>query len=509
MSIRALPATAAVLSTALLLTTGSAALAASNTLTLTAVNRSGAKVAISATAVNLSTSSSYTLRAGKARKLPKGNYAVVVSIPTGSTTTLGGRTVKVSGNSKLTLDARSGRRISLGLNPAPSGLAARLDVQICTKTDAPARIDASTWDRTALYVIPSKSTKLAYGALGSWTDGSAETASYAVMHRTTGLPSAPAKTFRRTGLATVQVTSRRGPNSANYLNQAVQPVKGGCGDDLWAPLGSTDRPASNKLYLSAGTWDLQAEGTPTVTRKVAAGKAYSVRLNSAGWGPGTELPYTYQGRLEFPLDDMFADPSLSATSGSISDGRGTATLTYRGKVVKTRSNPGGSRPSLYYRPAKAGWYTLTNTATRYEAGVTFPAGMLSTSSRVTYRFPLNPKAKKNTLAPNYSVQIIPAGLDLYNKAKPGSTTTVTLRLNRVVHYEDLTRGANPKLKSLTAKISADGGKTWRAVPVRKIGGNWTAVVKNPAAGYVAVSVRATYTSGGYSESTIYRTYRIG
>ena len=75
---------------ALLLSTGGAALAATNTLTLTALNRSGAKAGISATAVNVDTSAEYSIKAGKAKKLPKGTYAVLAAIETVDTSTLAG-----------------------------------------------------------------------------------------------------------------------------------------------------------------------------------------------------------------------------------------------------------------------------------------------------------------------------------------------------------------------------------------------------------------------------------
>src|SRR5690349_2565764 len=119
---------------ALVLSTGGAAVAATNTLTVTVLNRSGAKVSASATVVNLATSERFTAHSGKKKKLPKGNYAVLTSVTSGSTTTLGGRTVKVSGSAKLTVDARQGKRVNLAVRPAPAGLFRNLSARICTNT---------------------------------------------------------------------------------------------------------------------------------------------------------------------------------------------------------------------------------------------------------------------------------------------------------------------------------------------------------------------------------------
>ncbi|HWS35207.1 MAG TPA: hypothetical protein VN408_21000 [Actinoplanes sp.] len=246
-------ATSALIPALLLGTTGPAT-AAANTLTITALNRSGTKIATTATVVNLDGSGHYEVRTGTKRKLPKGRYAVITSISTGNSTTLGGKTVTVSGASKLTIDARQGRLVRIGMSPAVTGLSPRISAQICTRTGR-----SADWDVEA------------------------------------------------------------------YADE---------GQSLYA--------------------------IPTASKKIA-----------------------------------------------------------------------------------------------------------------------------------------------------GSSTAVALKLSRHLIWGDIKKGAAPKLKSLTTKASFDGGKTWRAVPVRKVAGVWTAVVKNPASGAVSLRTRATYTSGGYTEATIVRAYAIG
>ncbi|GAA0439903.1 hypothetical protein Aca07nite_48330 [Actinoplanes capillaceus] len=509
-------------SAAVLVGTAGSAVAATNTLTVTAINRSGAKVAVTTTVVNLSSAKEYRVRTGVKRTLPKGNYAVLARISTGSAHTLGGRTVKVSGASKLTIDARQGRLVNTRLSPAPAVIDRTQSVRICSEGGTYGEVEATAFSTETVYVIPSASKYLSYAALSHWKDTNL-VGGYATLHQTKkGVPSNPAPVFATAKLGTVTVDSRRGPSASNSAEVAVQPVGGGCGDHMFANLGNSDQPTTGKLRLSAGKWDIRGDGygyttsgegryisTFNATRTIAAGKSYFLRFFSAAWGPGTGLPATYQGRIVYELGDMLADPYFTGVGGTYG-GEGTvkvkASLKLGGKTLKTFTN-GPNTYGIDYRVKKAGWYTLTSTGTRYEPGFVFPAGMLSTATSVVFRF----YAKKNTsgLTQTMAVQHVPAGLNGYNQAKPGSTTNVALRLSRYLKYGDMKKGPNPKLKSLSTKISTDGGRTWRSVPVRKINGVWHAIVPNPAAGAVSLRTRATYTNGGYTEATVFRAYAIG
>jgi hypothetical protein len=517
---------AAALIPALLLGTTGPAVAATNTLTITAINRSGAKVSIWTTVVNLENSREYSVRTNAKRTLPKGDYAVLALITTGATSTLGGRTVKVSGTSKLTIDARYGKRVDLRLSPAVSRIGHDIKAEICTNTGgANAEVGASAGDGNPLYVIPTASKKISFAAMTTWYDPDGVADNYAVLHRTVGVPSNPNRTFYQSQLGTTTVESRRGPTGTPHGEVAVQPTSNGCGNRLYAGLWSLDKPNTAKIHFSPGSWEIRgffpswgsngdyhSLGEQSAHRGIVAGRSSFVRFGGASWGPGFHLPVTYQGRIEFPLDDMFQDPNFNGLNENynyIAGDRAKATLTFGGKVVKTAYDTGFGQymPTLVYRVKKAGWYTLTNTASRYYPGATFQSGMLSTGSTVTHRF----YAKPNTsvLAQAATIQHMPTGLNGYNRAKPGSVTTVALKLNRYVLWEDIKRGANPTLKSLTTKVSFDGGKTWKSVPVKKINGVWAAVVTNPASGAVSIRTRATYTSGGYTEAGIQRAYAIG
>ncbi|MBW6438265.1 hypothetical protein KZ829_31515 [Actinoplanes hulinensis] len=505
-------------SAAVLVSTAGSAVAATNTLTVTAINRSGAKVSIAATVINVSSNRSYTIRTGKAKKLPKGTYAVLAAIPTGYTTTLGGKPVKVSGSSRLTLDARYGKPVNLGLSPAVTGLAKSTQARLCVDDFQSSAVEAYGSDGSPVYVIPTASKKIQFAAMGTWSNGIGAGDSYAVVHRSNGVPSTPSRAFKRTSLGTVTIDSRRGTGLANDNGIAVQPQEG-CANDLYSNLFNSEAPTYSKVHLTPGKWHVRSDSHATATsgeswnvdslfalRTVKAGKSAFVRFNGAVKGPGYELPTVIRGRLDYPLYDMFNDPAFRDYGDPA---KVVATLKTGGKTVKTRklSTYGAYSPVLSYWVKKPGWYTLTANATRYYPGITLPSGMLSTASGVVFRF----HAKPNTsvLPALFSVQHFPSGLNNWNRAKAGSTTNVAISLTRAAHDTDAKRIANPKLKSLTTKISSDGGRTWRSVPIRKINGVWHAIVPNPASGAVSLRTRAIYTNGGYTEATVFRAYAIG
>ncbi|MEV6598891.1 hypothetical protein AB0M36_18830 [Actinoplanes sp. NPDC051346] len=508
---------AAALAPALILSTGTPAVAATNTLTLTVLNRSGAKVSVTATVVSLDTNQTYRVRSGTKKKLPNGSYAVLTSVATGGTTTLGGKTLKVSGSTKLTVDSRKGKRVNLAVSPAPVDGHRNLSVRICANPDTFADVEAYGDD---IYVIPTTSKKVTYAALGSWSDDSSLTDAYAVVHRTAGVPSKPTRTFSRSSLGSVSVMSRRGPAGSNTAQVRAQPVKTTCAAGMSAGLWNTDRPTTTKVWLSPGSWEMESNtwgagrngqspsiGHHTAKRKIAAGKGTTVRFHNAVWGPGSELPGIRNGWMQFMMNEMFNDPYFPTGSSEGGD-KATATVSFKGKTVKTKKDRGWEPEMtvLEYKVKKAGWYTLTNKATRHYPEITYPAGMLSTASTVSYRFHTKPNS--TALAQVYSLAMFPIGLNSWNRAKAGSTTNVALKLNRISHDPDYKRGKDPKVKSVTAKMSPDGGRTWRTVKVKKIKGTWTLLVPNPASGAVSLRTRATYTSGGYTDVTVYRAYGI-
>ncbi|MEU8260054.1 hypothetical protein AB0C02_05465 [Micromonospora sp. NPDC048999] len=502
---------------------GVPAVAAGDTLTITTLDRGGKKVAVTTTVVDLATNRSRSVKSGQAKELPKGTYAVLARIDTGFVSTLGASVVKVSGTTATTLDARRGRRVTLDVSPVPAsddGLEIQTVAQVCAVSKfGVAEVQASDFMSGDLHVIPNSSKKLAFAAMRTWSALSGETDRYAVRYSTTGIPSTPARTFSRSSLATVNMETRRGPSASVDSSLAVQSIDRSCGSMMYSGLFTTDRPYRTKVLLSPGKWDIHAERWATIKdgssryiggmsapRQVAAGKTYNLRYVQAAWGPAAVVPQLNGGWISYSLNNMFADPGFPQHSAEGGD-KATATLTFRGKTVKTVKDRGWEPTEKYldYKVKKAGWYTLTNTATRYYPEITFPSGMLSPKTSITFRFKAKPKSWVTPAV--YAVTMQPAGLNLYNQAKPGSTTNVPLKLTRP--KAGPYAGKNPTVKTVTGKASFDDGRTWRSVPVKKINGTWTALVGNPQSGAVSLRVRVTYTTGGYTDVTIIRAYGIG
>jgi hypothetical protein len=289
------------------------------------------------------------------------------------------------------------------------------------------------------------------------------------------------------------------------------------------PVYDGPMPAVVRLHALPGTWSLSADLSATLTNgqwaqignlphtvKLAAGKSSTQLYLSSAWGPAHDLPALGGGRIAFGTSSMFTDPSAGLVGGEAAQ-KSLVTLYDAGhKVVKSqwRSDWATGAPWFSAKVTKNGWYTLQVDAQRYRPGLTFPATMLSPKASATFRMKVTAKGALR-VADVIMPQLAPLGLSLTNSAKPGTTTTVDIRPDRRNPANGLVFGS-VKGKSATLAASADGGRTWRAMPVKKVGGKWQAVVKNPAqAGYVSLRARLVATNGQWVEVTIQRAYAVG
>jgi hypothetical protein len=509
--------TASVLLPVILPATTTAVAAVADTLTLTVLDRSGAAADTMAAAVNLTSKKSYELKAGARRALPAGTYALTVSIytPSDNSQTLGARVVTVKGNAATTIDARLGAPLTVSLTPAPPAEYRQLvQASICTDGSP----DSSAYGSvvaTPLYVIPEASPRFRLAYSSSWTDERTPTPrdAYMVSGQSVAVPGRPDFTFARSTLATLAVRARRGPAGALRSRLWVRPDQGGCRDGHGDTFGSVDAPGALTAYMSPGRWNVRAEesterfafGAWSKTITLAAGRRHSQDFFTAAWGPAG-LPFVAYGDLRFSVDKMFRDPGFGGAFDH-EDGQRVALTLVRGKktVFKKTVTDRSEAPQVqYFLRGEAAWYTLTASAKRQLSGVRYPAGMLSPAATAKFRFRADPG--KSVMAPLYVPRFLPAGLDLSNQARGGSTTTVALRLDRL--REEGAKLGTAKVKTVTLKASFDGGKTWKPVAVRHNAKSWAATVRNPASG--AVSLRATVTDGkGNScEVTVLRAYAV-
>ncbi|WP_213003883.1 hypothetical protein [Winogradskya consettensis] len=491
-------------------TTGSAS-AASGSLTVTTYNRQGAKVATPLVIFNVATNVRYTMTSGKTKSLAKGTYAVLASIHStkDSSDTVGARVVKITGKTSTTIDARSGRALKFTLDKSPGGTP---DVQahLCA-ADSSMGVDAYN-TAGKVFVIPNGSKHLHSSFSTTWQSFSNEQWVIGTSHTT--IPTSLTRTVKRSSLATLTSVVKKGVAGGAETNIALQGEgsTGSCRDSMYIGLNQAEAPFTMKTHFSGGKWLVRTESIATeqgnfvgignqwVTKTFTGGKSYSQTNFRSAWGPGIHRPEVTTGnRIGFSTDAMFTDPGFGWQNldGWEASQKSTVWLYKGSKLIKkqTRSNWGDADSGFQAKVPSAGWYRLKVSAQRYRPGIKYPSDLLSNKAGVWFSFYANPK-KEDTAIPVSLPRLSPAGLDMTNRAKPRSTTTVNIK----------TQGT--AAKSMTAKASFDGGKTWKSVPVRKTGTTWAATVKNPAAGTIALRAQAKTSKGYTTEVTIYRAYRI-
>ncbi|MEW1866290.1 hypothetical protein AB0399_38945 [Streptomyces sp. NPDC088194] len=500
--ITAFAGTAAVLTPLLLMNAGSASAAASSSLTVSTIGRDGRSVSSRPQAVNVKTHDLYYLTSGKAAKLPKGSYDVIVDVfnTRDGTDTLGAKRVTVSGGSKTTIDARQGHAVKAALSPAaPSGYDQLFTVDLCTTEGSG---DVGAWAGTGtLFVIPSSlsTVELAYGS--TWTPGSGDGRSPvyvgAGVHKK-GLPSGLSTTFHQSSLASLKVTARRGPETGRSNVEITRNSSDTCQASSARVDATATLPYGFTAHLTGGSWQVSETADDFVygpTHQYSAGKSYGITLNRAVWGPSGGLPYTWGSghRLYFGDIGMFTDPVLGTP--------GTATTTYKltkaGKSLSTKSH----QPVI----KSAGWYTLTESATRHPLHK-LAADASSSKATVSMHFYADPKATEQVRG--YLTRFTPVALDSSDRARPGATTTIDLGMLRNRSSDPEVRQLSDTAKKVRVWASFDGGRTWHAQTVKHPGGTWTTTVHDPKSGTVSLRSTVDDSHGDSTTTTVVNAYTV-
>jgi hypothetical protein len=518
----ALAAAAALLPITLVSTTASAATATAY-LTVITYDRSGAKLKAPLHLINLDNGAEYKGTSLAAKKLKKGKYAVLTDIYSAkdATDTLGARVLKVSGKTSTTIDARRGKPVKLNLDKKPGDVFYQeMRAQICANSSS-SGTEIGAWNVPGkMFVIPNSSKSLQFAYNSSWSDGSTGTLWMVSGATRSTVPSGVSRTYRTASMATVTGRLKRGPAGSDNVDLRLE-ERAACHAGYGASAFSGTSPTVAKIHASPGNWRLEADwwgtesggnsammGFDNRNLTLAAGKSYTRSFFNAAWGPGRNLPGMYSATLRFDTSLMFTDPSYDLYSEASERSRVTL---YNGanKVLKAqwRTDWEGKGPEFSTKIKKKGWYRLQVDAQRYRPGIKHPADMLSPRAQAIFGMRLNPKAKSR-YADVILPRMIPGGLDMNNRARAGSSTVLEIRPDRRKNTPDL-KLANVTAKTVTAQVSFDNGKTWRSVPVKKVGSGWQATVKNPASGAIALRSRITTTKGEYAQVTIYRAYTVG
>ena len=506
-----------------LVVSAASAQAASASLTVTTLGRHGSKVSTTVTVVAVPSGQTYSVKSGKRISLPSGRYIAMTDIYESDanglgTDTIGAKVVKVSGSTSVTLDARKGKAVKVSLDtPADVTGPPRISAQVCAATvsNMPSAFSVGGWnDAGALYAIPNSSKLLQFGYMAQWSGND----SYVAVKNTTGIPTAPGGSFKRSNMATMRFSVRGGTQMARQNGTALQaqPKVDDCTTDLMAQVQNDSAPYSATAHVTPGTWqprdDIYASngdhvggGFPKV-RTLKAGQSATLSFGRAVWGPIHHLPTVWQKSVHFVPDALIGDPDVGTTGADPT--KETVVLSKGSTTVKkkTLTNWGNSDASFSARIHSAGWYRLTVDAKRYRPGITFPADMLSSRITLDWRFKADPA--KSTVAPVFLTRFLPTGLNTHNQAAPNSTTTVGVSAVRGSQNPD-TKFTKVTAKSVKVWSSADGGKTWKAATVKHSGSTWQASVNNPASGAVALRSEVTDSAGNRSVETVYRAYAIG
>lgn len=507
-----------------LLTTAGSASAAAATLTVNTYDRTGAKIRVPLQLISLDNGAEYTATSLKAKKLPKGKYAVLTDIYSAKdgTDTLGARVLKVSGKTTTTIDARQGRpiRVSLSKNPG-SRYYQELRTQICANSSS-SSTEVGAWNTPGkMFVIPNGSKSLRFAYNSAWEDSTTNSV-WLVSAVTTKVPAGVTRTWRTSSLATVTARAKRGPAGSDQSDLRLEETNSchaGYGIQAFSgrtPAVATIHASPGKWQLSANWWGTESTGSTAMmgfdnrNLTLVAGRSYRREFFTAGWGPGRNLPRMYSdpGQLRFDTSLMFTDPSYDLYSEASERSKVTLYNSAH-KVVKSqwRTDWRGESSDFGAKIKAKGWYTLQVDARRYRPGIKHPADMLSPRVQAVFRMKLDPKAKPRS-ADVILPRLVPTRLDMNNRAKAGSSTVLEIRPDRRHKEVDLKLG-KVTAKTVTTQVSFNGGKTWRSIAVRKSGARWLATIKNPASGAVALRSRITTTKGAYAQVTIFRAYTVG
>lgn len=224
--------------------------------------------------------------------------------------------------------------------------------------------------------------------------------------------------------------------------------------------------------------------------------------NAAVTGPSFAEPNgTRTGdELSFDPGRLFAD-GVEGRTGVDDAATGTATLARDGQTIAETAlagclfQPCALTAAL---PPQRAEYTLTTSMRRQ-----VPHTALSSSVESVWTFS-SARTPKTKPLPLIAVRYAPAGLDAFNRARPGTVTKVPVRIER-------NPGASQaKVASLRLEMSTDDGASWLPLPSVPTASGWTAVVPNPRTpGFVSLRGTATDTSGTTVKQTVIRAYAVG
>lgn len=493
------------------LTAGGAG-AATHTVSVRALDRSGDPVEVAATMLNLGNGRRVNLAPGATKAVADGTWLVSARVDDGGTSTIGTRAVSVSKDTTVTFDARAGRRISFGVDEPGAATAALMVMPRVTFPDD--YVESAFADRLnllpvdATYAIPMSHPRVRLSMHAVLTKKGATPSPYRfdIVKQLAGIPSTLSFRAPKASLARVDMTMRAlDPGQVRWLNLNTEDDSGvGIVDESRGP-SVAEGVTGGRLtsYRTGGLrWEsevlliganhgvaLAVDGMTRNNRYLdyLAGKRYSEVWGAAGWGlpvrvssddrrvlsasvPGTLCPQPVDSQQQCEPYDYTAShvtPRLRLYSGGalLAEGR---------RINQTI-------------PTTEKWYTLMLTAQR--TGGTLAERALSKKITGTWRFRARGAADGTSPPAVGRVQFRPSGLDVANRAGRGTTTAVAVRV-----------GGLPDVARMAVQYSYDGGRTWKSASAGRKAAEWVVRIASPGTAG-AVSLRATAKSASGASVT--------
>ncbi|WP_158558173.1 S8 family peptidase [Spongiactinospora gelatinilytica] len=305
----------------------------------------------------------------------------------------------------------------------------------------------------------------------------AELAKVTMNYRGAGVPAEGVADVRPSGFLSIIDTPLRVPATVVHYRSPVKGLMWGSGMTLLDENGFGHWIWDSHRELARGsyteTWNTAVYG--------AAASNYSKR-----YGDYIQLGYS-----------LFND-SGAGRGGSEDNSSGAVSLAKDGKELANQAcaPPDHSSCSVEMElPPEESAYTVTMSGRRQ-----VPYAALSTAVDAKWTFRSGTTAEKGAPLPMLHVRAAPQGLDELNRARRSALTPIRLLVEQPGAASDEVR---PK-----AEVSFDEGKTWRPAPVTRLQGQWTALVRNPAAGDF-VSLRLSAGSGDNTfTQTVIRAYGL-
>ncbi|MDX3659845.1 S8 family serine peptidase [Streptomyces sp. ID05-26A] len=312
---------------------------------------------------------------------------------------------------------------------------------------------------------------------------------------------------RNSDLATVKTTYRAPADGEGYAAMFATDGKYELEGALESTL--TPLPQERTEYYSPATWTNSvsvstggsSQNYQAAKRTFKAGDKATVHWGKAVIGPGVtgspgffspepHLAYRAGEKINARLP-LFSD-SAGHSGFPGSGDTGDTVLHMDGKEIARSGRPGTGQFTV---PAGAARYRLTTEASRNT-----PGWPLSTKVSAEWGF----RSEHTTAAtplPLLSIGFDPE-LDLTNRAPRNAVFSVPLRVDR----QPGAPGGKAAPKQV--EVSCDDGQTWQRVPVLRVNDTWSAVIRNPASGFVSLRASAADEAGNTVTQTVIRAYQV-